>query len=330
MSAYGLSSRAIIGEFYLRLEQAIGNSWIGAISMPFGSDQGSEIYKWLGMSPTMQEWVGGRKAKGLRESGITIINKKFEATMEVMVEELRRDKTGQILVRIREMADRTAAHWAKLLSAEILLGESKACYDGQFFFDTDHSEGDSGTQDNDLAITLTSLPIVAGPDKGKPDLPSPEQMMHCIMRAIQQIYSFKDDEGEPMNELARNFMVMVPTRLWAPAASAVSLPNLAGGMSNILPGLTGSQGIKIDVVQNARLDGTWGLSGSPEQGQFAVFRTDGNAKPFIRQSETDVVMSAIAEGSELEFNEDKHHYGVKADRNVGPGFWQHSTLVTMG
>lgn len=39
-------------------------------------------------------------------------------------------------------------------------------------------------------------------------------------------------------------------------------------------------------------------------------------------------MSAIAEGSELEFKERKHHYGVKAIRNVGYGYWQRACLTT--
>ena len=45
-------------------------------------------------------------------------------------------------------ADRTVSHWASLLSTLIVNGESATCYDEQYFFDTDHSEGESGTQSN--------------------------------------------------------------------------------------------------------------------------------------------------------------------------------------
>lgn len=328
MSGQSLSSRAIVGAYFLRLEQSLGQSWINLVGTPFPSNQESETYKWLGMSPVMREWIGGRHAKGFRDNGITILNKHYEATLEVLTSELRRDKTGQILVRVNEMADRTAAHWAKLLSTLILNGESTVCYDAQFFFDTDHSEGDSGTQSNDLAITLSTLPVAAGPDKGPGDDPSPEQMKHCIMRAVRQIYGFVDDQGEPMNELARQFLVMVPTRLWGAAQAAVVLSNLTQGETNIIPALAG-QGVRFGVAANPRLDSTWGLAGSPEQGQFAVFRTDGNVKPFILQEETGVQMKVIGDGSELEFNEDKHHYGVDTWRNVGYGYWQQACLVTM-
>jgi phage major head subunit gpT-like protein len=133
MSAKGLGSRAIIGEYYKTLEQSEGQSWLRAVSMLFTSDQDSETYKWLGQTPAMREWVGGRQAKGFRENGITIINKHYEATMEVLLRELRRDKTGQVLVRVQEMARRTNAHWASLLSTLIINAESTACYDGQYF-----------------------------------------------------------------------------------------------------------------------------------------------------------------------------------------------------
>ena len=39
--------------------------------------------------------------------------------------------------------------------------------------------------------------------------------------------------------------------------------------------------------------------------------------------------AAVAEGSELEFTDNKHHYGVKAIRNVGYGYWQHACLTTL-
>ncbi len=106
MSAQGLSSRAIIGEFYARLEQNDGAAWMGRISNLFQSNQESETYKWLGMAPAMREWVGGRQAKGFRENGITIANKRYEATLEVLLDEMRRDKTGQVMVRVAELAQR--------------------------------------------------------------------------------------------------------------------------------------------------------------------------------------------------------------------------------
>jgi phage major head subunit gpT-like protein len=309
-----LGSRAIIGEFFNRLEQKIGSEWVDGVSMLFNSDQESETYAWLGMAPAMREWIGGRQAKGFRENGITVVNKKYEATMEVLLDEIRRDKTGQVMTRVREMADRANAHWASLLSTLILNGAATVCYDEQFFFDTDHSEGDSGSQDNDLSIDISDLPCEV---HGSITVPSPEEMELCILRAVQAIIGFKDDKGEPMNENAQNFLVKVPVSLYSPAIAAVKNSTLATGVGSKIQ----ATGFNIAVAANVRL-ASWTSA-------FAVFRTDGNTKALIRQEEVPIQIDAIAEGSELEFNDHKHHYGIWASRNVAYGYWQHACLVTM-
>lgn len=308
MGAVTLSSRAIIGEFYNTLEQNTGAIWVPGVSAMFESNQESETYKWLGMAPAMREWVGGRHAKGFRENGITIVNKTFEATLEVLLNEMRRDKTGQIMVRVRELADRTNAHWAKLLSSLIVNAESAVCYDGQYFFDTDHSEGDSGTQSNDIQsnIATTTAPTAA-------------EMETAILKTVEQLLGFKDDQGEPMNEEAMRFLVMVPVPFMAATAAALKNPVIVDGSGSRTNTITNLGGFQFEMAVNPRLNWTE---------KFAVFRTDGQTKPFIRQEEEGVTVSAIAEGSELEFNENKHRYGVKAIRNVGYGYWQHACLTT--
>ncbi|SMO98944.1 Mu-like prophage major head subunit gpT [Thalassovita litoralis] len=308
----GLSSRAIIGNFYMALEAAVAASWVGDISMYFETDQESETYKWLGMAPAMREWVGGRHAKGFRENGITIENKKFEATLEVPVDWMRRDKTGQIMVRVNELAGRTVTHWQSLLSANIAGGETAVCYDGQYFFDTDHSEGQSGTQSNSITVDISAVPAQL---HGTTSLPSPEEIRAMVLKGVEQILGFKDDQGEPMNEMARTFLVMVPTAWFTTAAAALNNPVVGGGDTNVMTNL---DGYTFRLAVNPRLSWTDKLS---------VMRTDGSVKPFIRQEEEGVTVKAIAEGSELEFNEDKHHYGVKAIRNTGHGYWQHACLL---
>lgn len=312
MGAKSLGSRAIIGEFYMRLEQDLGASWVPQVSMMFQSDQESEEYKWLGMAPAMREWISGRQAKGFRENGIIIANKKYESTMEVPVDWIRRDKTGQIMVRIAEQTERANSHWAKLLNQLIIDAEATKCYDDQFFFDTDHSEGDSGTQDNDIAVDVTTTTA-----------PTAGEMETVILKAIQQIIGFKDDQGEPMNEAAKNFLVMVPVPFMSAAAAALGasiIIDASTSRSNTIQLLSSMAGFTVGLAVNPRL--TWTT-------KLAVFRADGQLAPFIRQSEEDITVNAIAEGSEEEFNNDRHLYGIKAIRNVGYGYWQKACLVTL-
>lgn len=317
MGAGSLGSRAIIGTFYETLSQNVFGSFLSSIAMRFDSDQASEEYKWLGMPPAMREWVGGREAKGFRENGLTIANKTFEATLKVLVDEIRRDKTAQVMLRIRELADRTAAHPMSLISTLINNGGAATnglAYDGQYFFDTDHSEGDSGTQKNDLAAGDYAVLNVT-----TPTAPTPNEMANCLMSVLQHFFTFKDDQGEPINELARQFVVMTPVNMWGATQAAVSLNQLNTGSGSVDNPLI-KMGLSLSVQVNPRFNAT---------DKFVVFRTDGRTKPFIEQVEEDVSISAIAEGSEHEFKANEHLYGVKKITNVGYGMWQHAIRATL-
>jgi phage major head subunit gpT-like protein len=310
-----LSSRAIIGAYYARLEVNPGLQWVDATANLFQSDQASEQYAFLGMSPGFREWIGGRQAKGLRSTSFTISNVHYEATLEVQKKDVRRDKTGQIFARVNEFADRATSHWASLLSTLLLNGPSTACYDGQYFFDTDHSEGDSGTQDNDITVDISTMPAAV---HGVVTAPSVEEAQVSILKGIQAILSFKDDRGEPMNEDARAFQVIVPTSLFLTFSAAVAAITTAALQQNLNPNLIA--GLNIQVVMNPRL--TWTDS-------FAIFRTDSPIKGFIRQEEQAIELKAKAEESEYEFDNDAWQFGIDTWRNVGYGYWQRAVYVTM-
>ena len=312
MTTQTLSNRAIIGTFYRHLEQDAGLSWINPISMLFQSDQGSETYAWLGQSPVMREWIGGRQAKGFSENQITIQNRRFEASVAIMTHELRRDKTGQILVRIRELAERTNAHWASLLSQLMIQGEKAACYDGHAFFATDHQENKSGMQSNLIQVDKTSLGIPKAELGSEPNV---KVMKAAILKGVRQILSIKDDQGEPLNENAKSFLALVPTALMDVFNAAISSPVLSGAETN---DLATSRNFSLDYAVNPRL---------PWENQFILFRTDGSVAPFIRQEETPVKLDVIGEGSEESFKEGRHLYGVDCWRNVGYGYWQKACLV---
>ena len=308
MSGNLITSRAILADLTLALSQGT-YGWVPDLSMKMSSDQAAETYAWLGQSPAMQEWLGGRSAKDIREFSYAITNKDFEATLEITVPEMRRAKSGAFNIRIADLANRVNAFPAKLLSTLIIAGEAKNCYDGQYFFDTDHAEGDSGTQDNDLTYAAATGTT-----------PTVDEMKGAIIQSVTKMLGYKDDRGELMNENAKDFLVMVPLIYFQQAVEAVNMPTVSAGGANLLQYLP--DGIKITPVANARLDaGGWST-------KMATFIRDGEAKPFILQEELPQHVSALAEGSDLEFNENKHRYGVDWAGNVGFGFWQKACLTT--
>jgi phage major head subunit gpT-like protein len=310
-----LSSRAVMGMYFMRLEQNPGLAWVNAVSNLFTSDQDSETYPFLGQSPAMREWIGGRQAKSLSGNALSIVNRHYESTLEIAVRDARRDKTPQIEARVADFADRSLTHWASMLSTLIAAGESTVCYDGQFFFDTDHVEGSSGAQSNDIQADISAFTATL---HGTPSAPSMEEFQQSILKGIAQIISIKDDQGEPMNESASAFLVMVPVSLYMTAIAATSTLTTAAMQNNMNPNIVAN--LNVQVVMNARL--TW-------TDKFAIFRTDSPIKALIRQSETDIDLKAKAEGSEFEFDNDAWQFGIDTWRNVGYGFWQRAVLVTM-
>lgn len=310
-----LSSRAVVGMYYARLEANPGLAWVDGVSNMFSSDQGSETYPFLGQSPAMREWVGGRQAKGLSGNSLTILNKPYENTLEVSIRDMRRDKTGQIEARVNEFVDRSLTHWASLLSTIIIAGTSTVCYDGQYYFDTDHAEGSSGSQSNDITVDISALPAAV---HGVITAPSVEEMQQSILKGIAQIMSFKDNQGEPMNENASTFMVMVPVGLYLTAVAAVSTLMTAALQQNLNPNLIA--GLSVGVQMNARL--TWTDS-------FAVFRTDSPIKGLIRQSEQDDELMVKDESSEFAMDNKAIQIGIDNSRGVGYGYWQRACYVTM-
>ncbi len=299
----GLTSKAIVGRFYRRLEEFAQAAWWTRLAMRFGSSQESETYRWLGMVPQVREWIGARKVRPLRAQGITIVNKVWESTIRIDADEQRRDKSGQILVRVNEMARRVATHPNKLVTDLLIAGGTSNGYDGVPFFSTTHTEGDSGTQSNALTYNATT-----------PTAPTETEMFQAVVQAISQIVGLRDDQGEPLNEAAREFMVMVPMAFLSSTLVALAGQELNGSSNP----LASAGPFKVEWVANPRL--TW-------TDQFAVFRTDGDARPFIFQEELPVQVQVLAEGSELEMNENQHQYGVKAVHAAGFGFWQNACRV---
>ena len=311
MSLEDLSSRAVMGMYYQALETQAQAGWIDAISNYFTSDQSSEEYPWLDSVPALREWVGGRQARGFTTNKITIINLHFEATIEILIKDLRRDKTGQLQARINEFAQRGFTHFASLLSTLIVNGASTECYDGQFFFDTDHEEGESGAQSNDITTDISALPVTA---HGVATAPSPEEMQQAILKSISQMFTFVDDKGEPINETAQQFMVMVPVGLQPATQAALTTVREAAATTFDM------QNMKISAAVNPRLTSSGWVD------QFATFRTDGDIKSLIRQEETTPDTKMKDERSEYAFDNKAIQIGIDTWRNVGYGRWQGAVL----
>lgn len=310
MSAQDLGSRAIRGMYFQELEISSSADWLDAVSNEFDSDQASEEYPFLGQVPTMQLWKGERKTKVLRDDKFVIINDHFESTMRIEDSQRRRDKTKQLETRISEHVRRGDSHWSALLATLIINGESTNGFDGEYFFDVDHNWGD-GDQSNDIDANISDYPVST---TGSTTSPSAEEANFAVMAGIRQLVSFTDDQGEPVNEDANEFMVLCPLSLEPAITSGVTNPKGTGLAEQF-------ERRNIKVKGLARLS-TW-------TDKFVVIRTDSFIKPWIRQQETDLRVSSLAEDSDFHFMNDAFLFGIDAWRQVGYGRWDLACLVTL-
>lgn len=100
-------------------------------------------YGWLGQFPGMREWVGDRVVKNIKQHGYVVRNKTFEATVSVPREAIEDDQFGVYTPLVSELGRSAAEHPDELAFSVLASGFNTVCYDGQYFFDTDHPATDA-------------------------------------------------------------------------------------------------------------------------------------------------------------------------------------------
>ena len=101
-----------------------------------------EKYGWLGQWPRLREWLGDRQVKNLAMHDYSIKNKKFEVTVAVGKDEIEDDSYGVYTPMMEEQGYAASTHPDELVFDLLGKGFSEICYDGQYFFDTDHPVND--------------------------------------------------------------------------------------------------------------------------------------------------------------------------------------------
>lgn len=299
----GLGSRAIIGAFIKRLEEIQQAGWTRDLALMIDSNQETETYTFLGDTPAMVEHTGGpRPKKTLKPFEFTVRNKRWSAGLEIDEDDLRRDKTTQILVRVRELAARAAQLPQKVIST--LINSNGNAYDGvAFYHASNHVNANGDVIDNAIQVTAATGTT-----------PTTAEMETGVLTAIEKILGWKDDAGEPRNEFAKRFMVMVPVAMWKQLKGVLKNDYISSGVSNTLK----ATDFEVVPVMNPRLSNS---------AMLYVHRADGDVKPFVWQDEVPPMMEPLAEGSEYQKLNLAHLYQAKRIGNGGYGRFDQSCRV---
>lgn len=295
----GLNVAGLRSNFFERME-AIPTVY-GRLATRIESTKDSESYKWLGSIPSMREWGDGRLARGIRTESYSVVNQKYESTIEVDRDEIADDQTGQIKIRIAELASRAAIHKDYMIGQLLINGAASGynSYDGVTFFNTAHVSGDSGNQSNNRTSTAAT-----------PTVPTVEEFRLALRTAIAAMRGFVDDVGMPINTMMSGIVAIVPPLLEFTAREALqagiieATTNTMSGLAEVMPFpfLTGST--------------VWYLAETSE------------VRPFIFQDREPIEFDALEANSDEGFRREKFLYGVRARYRMTYGLWQKCVKMT--
>jgi len=134
--------------FNLTFQQAFegATSTWEQVATPIPSTTAENIYPWLGQSTQFREWVGERVYQSLKLHDYRIKNKTFENTIAVPRETIEDDQYGVFTPLVAQLGQDAKEHPDLLIFELLKNGFTTPCYDGQYFFDTDHPVGAQGKQ----------------------------------------------------------------------------------------------------------------------------------------------------------------------------------------
>jgi len=138
INAAALSS--LFSGYRLLFQQAFSAapSYWQRVAMLSPSTTAEEHYPWLADIGGLREWLGDRVVKALALHDYTIRNKPFEKTIGIKRSAIEDDTYGIFGPRFTMLGDAAARHPDTLVFELLAAGFATACYDGQYFFDSDH------------------------------------------------------------------------------------------------------------------------------------------------------------------------------------------------
>lgn len=124
-----------------------------AIATRVPSTTGKEEYGWLGKIPNVRKWLGDRVIQNISQSSYSLKNEDYEVTIAVDRNDIEDDNVGIYTPLFTELGRSGAANYDQLVWAALKAGFSTLCYDGQYFFDTDHPVLDANGVEQSVANT---------------------------------------------------------------------------------------------------------------------------------------------------------------------------------
>lgn len=112
--------------------------WYQSLATEQNSTDASELYYFQNVFPRLEKWVGVRTFNKIKLDDYLLTNESFQGGFEIPTEVIEDDKLGSFTGATQNLGQRAKLWPNDLIRAAVIAGGSSLCYDGQYFFDTDH------------------------------------------------------------------------------------------------------------------------------------------------------------------------------------------------
>lgn len=267
-----------------------------AMMAPSSGEQ--ETYAWMADVPRFREWVGERVYHNLLAHSYTLVNKDWEDSFAVPRNKIEDDSYGIFGQRFQALGEAARLWPDDMLLSVLEAGDGSLCYDGQYFFDSDHPvnlyDAGMGTQSN--LLTTTALT---------------QDNYYAAKAAMQK---FKSESGERMGIIPD--LLVVPPALEKKAKEIVKADTIAQvfGSNTAAAAPTNVSRGEVDVMVWERLtsDTTW-----------YMLCTKKAVKPFVFQQRK--APEFVDKGTDVRdedlFKKKQFVYGADSRGNMGYSLW---------
>lgn len=258
--------------------------------VPSGSSQND--YAWLSRFPRMRKWLGDKVIKSLAAFKYTIVNDDWETTVEVDRNDIEDDQIG-IYAPMAQEAGFSSKQLPDEIDADLKNGAfAGTCYDGQYFYDTDHPVAGASVSNKGTAALSAATTAAAAASYGA---------------ARTAIMSITDDEGRPLALIPD--VLEVPPALEATARLICESDKLTDQSPNPWKGTA-------RVLVNPRLTSSTA---------WFLHVTNRPLKPFVfQQRKAPVFVSQTDMNADNVFMRKNYLFGAEARCAGGYGLWQMS------
>ena len=294
-----LVNKATILAVFTSLKTTFNNAFDAAPSqwaqtaMLVPSGGGQNDYTWLSKFPKMRKWIGDKAIKALEAFKYTVVNDDWEATVEVDRNDIEDDNLG-IYAPQAQMAGFSARQLPDEIVADLKNNAFvNLCYDGQYFYDTDHVVAGASVSNKGTAKLSAASVALAKASYGA---------------ARTAIMSMKDDEGRPLALIPD--VLEVPPALEEVGRMLTTYDKLEDDKPNPYKGTA-------RLVVNPRLTSTTA---------WFLHCTSMPVKPFVYQErKAPVFVEQTDAQTDNVFMRKKFRFGAEARAAGGYAFWQMSS-----